>query len=176
MLCIFIVSSSCINILHIRHISFLLRNFFSVKIDFTLLKNYFSFKLKDEIRVDCVLNSLYRKFVQKYFFYVLPLLVLGLQSYVRVPFVILFAISLHFPWSGTFYHPVMYLSNTYFEVGTVVWYIKLKNSRPCQDLSPGPTRYLADMLPTELSWLGYVEILCCHFITTYSYVFMQQMI
>ena len=31
----------------------------------------------------------------------------------------------------------------------------LKNSRPCWDLNPGPPRYWADMLPIELSWLGY---------------------
>ena len=36
-----------------------------------------------------------------------------------VPLGILFAIALHLPWSGTFYYPVV----TYFEVGTVVWYI-----------------------------------------------------
>ena len=30
----------------------------------------------------------------------------------------------------------------------------LKNSRPCRDLNPGLPRYQADMLPTELSWLG----------------------
>ena len=32
--------------------------------------------------------------------------------------------------------------------------ISLKNSRPCRDLNPGPPQYQADMLPTELSWLG----------------------
>ena len=31
----------------------------------------------------------------------------------------------------------------------------LKNSRPCRDSNPGPHRYQAYMLPTELSWLGY---------------------
>ena len=30
----------------------------------------------------------------------------------------------------------------------------LKNSCPCWDLSLGLPRYQADMLPTELSWLG----------------------
>ena len=38
-----------------------------------------------------------------------------------------------------------------------------KNSRPCRDLIPGPPRYQADMLPIELSWLGFfntVEDLC----------------
>ena len=30
----------------------------------------------------------------------------------------------------------------------------LKNYCPCWDLNPGPPRYQADMLPTELSWLG----------------------
>ena len=37
-----------------------------------------------------------------------------------VPFGILFAIALHLPWSGTFYHPVVYLSITlkYKTVGT----------------------------------------------------------
>ena len=29
----------------------------------------------------------------------------------------------------------------------------MKNSHPCRDLNPGPGRYQADMLPTELSWL-----------------------
>ena len=31
----------------------------------------------------------------------------------------------------------------------------LKNSRPCRDLNPGFPQYQADMLPTELSWLGW---------------------
>ena len=31
----------------------------------------------------------------------------------------------------------------------------LKNSRPCQDLNPGPPRYQPDMPPIELSWLGH---------------------
>ena len=33
-------------------------------------------------------------------------------------------------------------------------YIFIEKSRPCQDLKPGPPQYQADMLPTELSWLG----------------------
>ena len=32
----------------------------------------------------------------------------------------------------------------------------LKNSRPSRDLDPGPPWYKADMLPIELSWLGYL--------------------
>ena len=32
----------------------------------------------------------------------------------------------------------------------------LKSSRPCWDLNPGPPRYQANMLPTELSWLGLI--------------------
>ena len=34
--------------------------------------------------------------------------------------------------------------------------IILKNSRPCRDLNPGPPRYQVDMLPFELSWLGFL--------------------
>ena len=31
----------------------------------------------------------------------------------------------------------------------------LKNSCPCRDLNPEPPRYQVDMLPNELSWLGF---------------------
>ena len=31
----------------------------------------------------------------------------------------------------------------------------MKNSRPCQDLNPGPPQYQADMLPIELTWLQF---------------------
>ena len=33
--------------------------------------------------------------------------------------------------------------------------ISLTNSRPCRDLNPGPHQYQVDMLPIELSWLGF---------------------
>ena len=39
--------------------------------------------------------------------------------------------------------------------------ISLKNYRPCRDLIPGPPRDQADMLPTELSWLGFNYFFTC---------------
>ena len=36
-----------------------------------------------------------------------------------------------------------------------VTYFHWKNSRPCWDLNLGPPWYQADMLPNELSWLGF---------------------
>ena len=46
-----------------------------------------------------------------------------------------------------------------FEIRIQIWIIhlfSLKNSRPCRDLNPGPLWYQADMLPIELSWLGFI--------------------
>ena len=42
-----------------------------------------------------------------------------------------------------------------FKFKLINYLFSLKNSRPCQDLKPGPPQYQADMLPTELYWLGY---------------------
>ena len=44
----------------------------------------------------------------------------------------------------------------------------LKNSRPCRDLNLGLSRYQADMLPIELSWLGLQSVLSknCNYIKT----------
>ena len=39
----------------------------------------------------------------------------------------------------------------------IKYLFSLKNSRPCRDLNPGLPRYQVDMLPIELSWLGYEE-------------------
>ena len=36
-----------------------------------------------------------------------------------------------------------------------LYLFSLKSSRPCRGLNPGPPRHQADMLPTELSWLGW---------------------
>ena len=37
----------------------------------------------------------------------------------------------------------------------------LKNSCPCLDLNPEPPRYQVDMLPNELSWLGFPRYFVC---------------
>ena len=51
--------------------------------------------------------------------------------------------------------PVLYLQAT--TAGLINDLFSLKNSRSCRDLNPGPRWYQADMLPTELSWLGLNE-------------------
>ena len=40
----------------------------------------------------------------------------------------------------------------------------LKNSRPCRDLNPELPRYQVDMLPIELSWLGFFWSLLAHLV------------
>ena len=44
-----------------------------------------------------------------------------------------------------------------FKVEQSSYLFSLKNSRLCPDLNPGLPRYQADMLPIELSWLGYLQ-------------------
>ena len=44
----------------------------------------------------------------------------------------------------------------------------LKNSHPCGDLNPGPPRYQADMLLTELSWFG-SNLFIFHFYVKFIY-------
>ena len=43
-----------------------------------------------------------------------------------------------------------------FEDQVYNYLFALKNYRPCRDLNLGLLRYQADMLPTELSWLGLI--------------------
>ena len=66
---------------------------------------------------------------------------------------------LHVSWwptVGSFH--VMHLHLSFWLVGYQVVFLAdfaLVISCPCWDLNPGPPRYQADMLPTELSWLGF---------------------
>ena len=48
-------------------------------------------------------------------------------------------------------------STQYSNLNLINDLFSLKNSRSCRDLNPGPRWYQADMLPTELSWLGLNE-------------------
>ena len=52
--------------------------------------------------------------------------------------------------------------------GLINYLFSLKNSRPCQELNPGPPRYQANMLPTELSWLGFRWLLYSGLATKHS--------
>ena len=55
-------------------------------------------------------------------------------------------------WSTSFWPPFMvYILNL------INFLFSLKNSRPCRDLNRGPPQYQANMLPTELSWLGLIN-------------------
>ena len=50
----------------------------------------------------------------------------------------------------------LYLDSTLFHSNSnmINLLFSFENSRPCRDLNLRPPQYQADMLPTELSWLG----------------------
>ena len=48
----------------------------------------------------------------------------------------------------------------YSELNLINNWFSLKNSRPCQDLNPGPPSYQADLLPIELYRLGCSSVVC----------------
>ena len=55
---------------------------------------------------------------------------------------------------ATYLHLVVRSTSKPPRLGSINYLFSLKNSRPWRDLNPGPTRYQANMLSTELSWLG----------------------
>ena len=56
------------------------------------------------------------------------------------------------PWSSNCIEPRLYAAPFKFEFNQLPIFIEI--SRPCQDLNLVLPRYQANMLPTELSWLG----------------------
>ena len=63
----------------------------------------------------------------------------------------------HDPLTAQDLDSMQYHSNS----NLINYLFSLKSSRPCRDLKPGLPRYQADMLPTELSWLGRNVKVCC---------------